>query len=77
MSMFTICTAFVAEGKLQESLAKLTTSEKNFTREVGVLFRRFFQCTTQPHIIWAITEWESEKHHNDAAQSLMKERRDD
>lgn len=45
MSMFTICTAFVAEGKL--------------------------------NIIWAITEWKSEKHHNDAAQSLMKKRRDD
>jgi hypothetical protein len=77
MSMFTICTAFVAEGELDEALAGLSSSEKNFTREIGVLFRRFFQCTTQPHIIWASTEWESEKHHNDAAQSLMKERRDD
>lgn len=77
MSMFTICTAFVSEGRLDETLAELASSEKNFTREIGVLFRRFFQCTTQPHIIWAITEWESEKDHNDAAQSLMKERRDD
>ena len=77
MSMFTICAAFVAEGGLDETLATLAASEKNFTREIGVLFRRFFQCTTQPHVIWAITEWESEKHHNDAAQSLMNERRDD
>lgn len=77
MSMFSICTAFVAEGKLDETLIALASSEKNFTHEIGVLFRRFFQCTTQPHVIWAITEWESEKHHNDAAQSLMKERRDD
>jgi hypothetical protein len=77
MSVFTICTAFVAAGKLNESLAEMTASEKKFTPEIGVLFRRFFQCTTQPHIIWAITEWKSEKHHNDAAQSLMKKRRDD
>jgi len=75
--MFTICTAFVAEGKLDETLTGLASSEKGFTREIGVLFRRFFQCTTQPHVIWANTEWESEKHHNDAAQSLMKKRRDD
>ncbi len=77
MSMFTICTAFVTEGKLNETLMEFASSEKNFTREIGVLNRRFFQCTTQPHIIWANTEWESEKHHNDAAQSLMKKRRDD
>jgi len=77
MSMFTICAAFIAEGKLQESTSELTSSEKNFTREIGVLFRRFFQCKTQPHIIWSITEWESAKHHHDAAQFLMKRRRDD
>ncbi len=75
--MFSICTAFIAEGSLEESLTGIKTSEKNFTREIGVLFRKFFQCTTQPHILWAFTEWESEKHHHDAAQSLMKKRRDD
>jgi len=75
--MFTICTAFVAEGELDETLEQMIASEKKFTSEIGVLFRRFFQCTTQSHIIWAITEWKSEKHHNDAAQSLMKNRRDD
>jgi len=32
---------------------------------------------TQPHILWANTEWVSEKHHNDTAQSLMQQRRDD
>ena len=77
MSMFTICTAFVAEGKLDQTLTNLASLEKNFTREVGVLSRTFFQCTTQPHILWSNTEWESEKHHNDAAQSLLRERRDD
>jgi hypothetical protein len=77
MSTFTICTAFVSGGKLDETISGIASSEKNFTREIGVLFRRFFQCVTQPHIIWSITEWESEKHHNDAAQSLMKKRRDD
>jgi len=75
--MFSICTAFVAKGKLDETLAGINSSEKDFTPEIGVLFRRFFQCNTQPHIIWSITEWKSEKHHNDAAQSLMKKRRDD
>ncbi len=77
MSMFTICTAFIAEGKFDEALTELASAEKNFTREIGVLVRRFFQCTTQPHIMWANTEWESEKHHNDAAQSLLKTRRAD
>jgi hypothetical protein len=55
----------------------MASSEKAFTREIGVLFRKFFQCTVQPHIIWAITEWMSERYHNDAAQSLMTKRRDD
>lgn len=77
MTMFSICTAFIADGKLEENLSGLSSSETKFTREIGVHFRKFFQCTVQPHILWAITEWESEKHHNDAAQSLMKKRRDD
>ena len=77
MSIFSICTAFVTEGKLDETLTMLVAEEKKFTVEIGVLFRKFFQCTIQPHIIWAITEWKSEKHHNDAAQSIMKTRRDD
>ncbi|MBU0595547.1 hypothetical protein KJ567_02535, partial [Candidatus Bipolaricaulota bacterium] len=77
MSIFTICTAFAADGQLEETLAGIASSEARFTREIGVLSRRFFQCTAQPHIIWANTEWVSEKHHNDAAQSLMQRRRDD
>ncbi len=77
MSMFSICTAFVTEEKLEETLAAMAVAEQKFTPEIGVLFRKFFQCTVQPHIIWAITEWESEKHHNDAAQSVMQTRRDD
>jgi len=77
MSMFSICTDFIPEGKLQENLAEYASAEKKFTAEIGVLFRRFFQCAAQTHIIWAITEWESEKHHNDAAQSIMRKRRDD
>lgn len=77
MSVFTICTAFAQEGKLKETVESLSSSEKIFTREIGVLSRDFFQCSIQPHIMWSVTEWESEKHHNDAAQSLMKTRRDD
>ncbi|MFC2078767.1 hypothetical protein ACFLSZ_02185 [Candidatus Bipolaricaulota bacterium] len=75
--MFSICTAHVPEGRLKDGLAMLAASESAFTAEIGVLSRRFLQCTIQPHIIWANTEWVSEKHHNDAAQSLMKDRRDD
>ncbi len=77
MSMFSICTTFVTEGKLDETLTTMITAEKKFTSEIGVLFRKFFQCIAQPHIIWAVTEWKSEKHHNYAAQSIMKTRRDD
>lgn len=77
MSIFSICTAFASEGQLEEAVAGIAAAEAKFTPEIGVLSRRFFQCTTQPHIIWANTEWISEKHHNDAAQSLMQQRRDD
>ena len=75
--MFSICTAYIENGKLDETLKAYSESEEKFTKEIGVLFRKFFQCKIQPHIIWSITEWESEKHHNDAAQSIMKIRRDD
>jgi hypothetical protein len=77
MSMFSICTTFVTEGKLNETLSAMATAEAEFTPDKGVLFRLFVQCTIQPHIIWTVTEWKSEKHHNDAAQSIMKIRRDD
>ncbi len=75
--MFSICTTYIENGKIKESLNNFVESEKKFTKEIGVLFRSFFQCKIQPHIIWSITEWESEKTHNDAAQSIMEIRRDD
>ncbi|MHA2280513.1 MAG: hypothetical protein ACXAC5_06655 [Promethearchaeota archaeon] len=75
--MFSICTAYIEDGKLDETLKQYSESEKKFTKEIGVLFRKFFQCQIQPHIIWSITEWESEKAHHDAAQSIMEIRRDD
>jgi len=75
--MFSICTAFIEDGKLEETLEQFSESEKKFTKEIGVYFRKFFQCQIQPHIIWSITEWESESAHHDAAQSIMKTRRDD
>ncbi len=75
--MFSICTAYIEDGKLEETIKQYTESEKKFTEEIGVLFRKFFQCQIQPHIIWSITEWESEKAHHDAAQSIMGVRRDD
>ncbi|HDZ16665.1 hypothetical protein LCGC14_0494510 [marine sediment metagenome] len=75
--MFSICTAYIENGKIKETLDNFLESEKKFTKEIGVLFRKFFQCKIQPHIIWSITEWESEKSHNDAAQSIMQIRRDD
>ncbi|MBP5991122.1 MAG: hypothetical protein KA766_14045 [Piscinibacter sp.] len=77
MSVFSICTSFVAEGQLRETLSALASAESEFTLDKGVLFRMFVQCTIQPHVIWTVTEWTSEKHHNDAAQSIMKTRRDD
>ncbi|MCP4609519.1 MAG: hypothetical protein GY845_12470 [Planctomycetes bacterium] len=77
MSMFSICTAFIPEGQMNDSLKHLSKQESIFTSDIGVVWRRFFKCSLQPHIIWAITEWKSEKHHNDAAQTLMKTRRDD
>jgi len=75
--MFSICTAYIENGKLEETLKGFKESEKKFTKEIGVLFRKFFQCKIQPHIIWTITEWENEKAHHDAAQSIMETRRDD
>lgn len=75
--MFSICTAYIENGKLEETIKAYSKSEEKFTRDIGVLFRKFFQCKIQPHIIWSITEWESETAHNDAAQSIMEIRRDD
>lgn len=77
MSIFSICTTFVAEGQLEETLAAFATAEREFTEAKGVLSRAFFQCTIQPHVIWTVTEWKSQKHHDEAAQSIMKTRRDD
>jgi hypothetical protein len=42
-----------------------------------VLERDFYQCIEQPHIIWSNTKWTEEKAHNDAAQKIMKVRKDD
>jgi hypothetical protein len=77
MPMFTICTAIVPEGELEKQLNGFREAEKRFTREIGVLERDFYQCIQQPHIIWSNTKWTAEKAHNDAAQSIMKVRRDD
>jgi hypothetical protein len=77
MPMFTICTAIVPEGELEKQVDGFREAEKRFTREIGVLERSFYQCIQQPHIIWSNTKWTGEKAHNDAAQSIMKVRRDD
>lgn len=77
MPMFTICTAIVPEGELESQISGFRDAEKRFTREIGVLERDFYQCIQQPHIIWSNTKWTGEKAHNDAAQSIMKVRRDD
>ena len=77
MTIFSICTAYIENGKIEKTIEEFAESEKKFTRDIGVIFRKFFQCTIQPHIIWAFTEWDSEKDHNNAAQSIMQTRRDD
>ncbi|MFX0092281.1 MAG: hypothetical protein ACFFBD_11010 [Candidatus Hodarchaeota archaeon] len=75
--MFSICTAYIENGKIEETLKQTSKSEANFTEVIGVKFRKFFQCKIQPHILWSLTEWESEKQHHTAAQSIMKTRYDD
>lgn len=75
--MFTICTAFISEGELEKQINGFREAEKRFTREIGVLERDFYQCIQQPHIIWSITKWTTEKAHNDAAHGIMKVRKDD
>lgn len=77
MSIVTVCTATVPEGNLPQALADLAAAEPKFNAEAGVLWRHFFQCRLQPHVIWAATAWVSERHHHDAAQGLMQTRRDD
>lgn len=77
MSMFSICTAYVTDDTLDDMLKSSAEVEHHFSRENGVLGRHFFQCKTQKQIIWATTEWENEERHNDAAQMMMKTRRDD
>ena len=75
--MFTICKQIIEEGRLDAELGQMAEAEAKFTREIGVLDRRFYQCLQQPHVIWANTEWTSEKAHNVAAAGIMKVRTDD
>jgi len=75
--MFTICTAIVPEGQLEKQVSGFREAEKRFTRAIGVLERNFYQCIEQPHIIWSNTKWTEEKAHNNAAQKIMKVRKDD
>lgn len=77
MTMFTICTAYIENGKIEKRIEEFAESEKKFTKDIGVISRKFFQCKIQPHLIWSFTEWNSEKDHNNAAQSIMQTRRDD
>ena len=77
VAMFTICTAIVPEGELKNQIGGFREAEKRFTREIGVLQRDFYQCIQQPHIIWSNTKWTSEKAHNDAAENIMKLRKDE
>jgi hypothetical protein len=75
--MFTICTVIAQEGQLKKDLQDMRESEKKFTCDIGVLERDFYQCIQQPHIIWSNTKWTREYAHNNAAQSIMKVRKDD
>ncbi|MHA2364952.1 MAG: hypothetical protein ACXAC7_13430 [Candidatus Hodarchaeales archaeon] len=75
--MFSICTAYINPEKMDQTLDSIKKNEKNFNKDIGVLYRVFFQCQTLPYIIWSLTEWESETHHNKAANSIMKTRFDD
>jgi hypothetical protein len=75
--IYTICTAFIPDGKLEEKLANLAEAEKGFKVNPKVLSRLFFQSETQSQIIWAVTKWTSEAAHNAAAYGIMKIRFDD
>jgi heme-degrading monooxygenase HmoA len=77
MTMFSICREVVQDGRLEQDLAAMAKAEAKFTREIGVLDRHYYQCVQQPHLIWACTEWTTEKAHNDAAAGIMKVRKDD
>lgn len=77
MSMYSICTQLIADGELKTSLEDLAQAEKKFNAELGVIQRRFLQNIQQPNLIWANTEWTSEKAHNAAAKLIMKVREDD
>ncbi|MBI4758298.1 MAG: hypothetical protein HY783_04770, partial [Chloroflexi bacterium] len=75
--MFSICCTIITSGKLEEELKSMAEAESKFNRDLGVLRRNFYQCIDQPHVIWTITEWTSEKAHNVAAHGIMKVRTDD
>ena len=77
MSMLSIVQTIVAEGGLPEMLRGQAAAEAGFTRAIGVLARRFYQCIQQPHVIWAATEWTGQAAHDAAAEGIMKIRRDD
>ena len=39
MTVFSICTAFVTQGRLEETIASMSTAEQQVTGEIGVLSR--------------------------------------
>ncbi len=75
--MNSICRQLIEDGELEGNLKEQARAEVKFNAELGVLQRRFLQCIRQPHLIWANTEWTTEKAHNAAAKSIMKVREDD
>ncbi len=75
--MFSVCMQINEQDRLDEGLKQLAEAETQFTREIGVLDRRFYQCIQQPHVIWANTKWTTERAHNTAAADIMKVRTDD
>ena len=40
--MYSLCTAFIDNGKIEETIKDLSKSERRFTKEIGVLYRKFF-----------------------------------
>lgn len=73
MSVFTIATKF---GDPQSFLRKITAAQIDPV-EAGIMAQNFFYCPTQPNIFWAVTEWQTLKHHNVLAQALLKGQRKD
>lgn len=75
--MYSICNGFYDQDRMTETLDSLQQAQAGFGSQAGVVRRHLFRCRFPTNLLWSVTEWVHEEAHHDAAQRILKTRRDD